>query len=140
MEIAIFFMLGMLLVTVAILVVAVINGMSRISKIEKEHTGSQLMNDNSISHIHRMMDDERRNFYEQFNQMDRVLDERFNSVDHQMSNLKSATDSRFDKSNSYVDTQINKLNLYLDNQIGRLESNITTTEVANKMKKQQING
>lgn len=129
MEIAIFFMLGMLLVTVAILVVAVINGMSRISNIEKEHTGSQLMNDNSVSHIHRLMEDERRNINEQFNHMERALDERFNSVDHQMSNLRSATDSRFDK-----------LNLYVDNQIGRLESNITTTEVANKMKKQQING
>lgn len=129
MEIAIFFMLGMLLVTVAILVVAVINGMSRISNIEKEHTGSHSLFDNSFSHIHRIIDEERRNTDEHFNQMHRVMDDRSLAHEHQVSNLRSATDSRFDK-----------LNLYVDNQIGRLESNITTTEVANKMKKQQING
>lgn len=129
MEIAIFFMLGMLLVTVAILVVAVINGMSRISNIEKEQSGLHLITDNSFNHIHRIIDEERRSTEETINQLSHVLDDRSIESTMQVSNLRSSTDSRFDK-----------LNLYVDSQIERIESNITTTEVANKLKKQQING
>lgn len=129
MEIAIFFMLGMLLVTVAILIVAVSNGMSRISNTEKELTGLHLIMDNGINHVHRIIEGNRKDIDEHFNQLHRVMDDRSDQAVQMVSNLRSATDSRFDK-----------LNLYVDNQIGRLESNITTTEVANKMKKQQING
>jgi ABC-type lipoprotein release transport system permease subunit len=129
MEIAIFFMLGMLLVTVAILVVAVINGMSRISNIDKEQSSLHLMIDNSVQHVLRRTEDDRRDIDEHFNQLHRILDDRTDATNHAVSNLRSSTDSRFDKVNSYVDSQID-----------RLESNITTTEVANKMKKQQING
>ena len=129
MEIAIFFMLGMLFVTVAILVVAVINGMSRISKIETTATDSLTQTNLNIDHVHRRFEEERRSTDEQFNHLHRVMDSRSESTDHDLSNLRSKVDSNFDKLNSYIIAHVD-----------RIEANIATTEAVSKLKKQQING
>lgn len=129
MEIAIFFILGMLFVLVGILVPVVLNIMSRISKIETTATDSLTQTNLNIDHIHRRFEEERRGWEETANHLHRVMDSRSESTDHDLSILRSKVDSNFDKLNSYIIAHVD-----------RIEANITTTEAVSKLKKQQING
>jgi ElaB/YqjD/DUF883 family membrane-anchored ribosome-binding protein len=129
MEIAIFFMLGMLFVLVGILVPVVLNIMSRINRIETTATDSLTQTNLNIDHIHLRFEEERRGREELSNQLHRVMDSRSDSMENDLSNLRSKVDSNFDKLNSYIIAHVE-----------RIESNIATTEGANKLKKQQING
>jgi len=129
MEIAIFFMLGVLFVLVGILVPVVLNIMSRINRIETTATDSLNQTNVNIDHIHRRFEEERRVWEESDNLLHRVMDSRSDTVENELSNLRSKVDSNFDKLNSYIVAHVE-----------RIESNIATTEGANKLKKQQING
>jgi hypothetical protein len=129
MEIAIFFMLGMLFVLVGILVPVVLNTMSRINRIETTATDSLTQINLSIDHIHRRFEEERRGWEESDNLLHRVMDSRSDTVENELSNLRSKVDSNFDKLNSYIIAHVD-----------RIEANITTTEAVSKLKKQQING
>ena len=129
MEIAIFFMLGMLFVLVGILVPVVLNIMSRINKIETTATDSLTHINLSIDHIHRRFEEERRGWEESVNHLHRVMDSRSVGTDDNLSNLRSKVDSNFDKLNSYIIAHAE-----------RLEAIIASTDGSNKLKKQQING
>ena len=129
MEIAIFFMLGMLFVLVGILVPVVLNIMSRINRVETNATDSFTQTNLSIDHIHRRFEEERRGWEDSANLLHRVMDSRSDTAENELSNLRSKVDSNFDKLNSYIIAHVD-----------RIEANITTTEAVSKLKKQQING
>ena len=129
MELAIFFMLGMIFVIVGIAVPVILNIMSRINRIEKEATDSFTQTNLMIDHVHRRFDDELRCWNENANDLHRVMDSKSDTVENELSNLRSKVDSNFDKLNSYINAHVD-----------RIEANIATTEAVSKLKKQQING